>query len=126
MKLCCLFPLVIAASAFGASDPTPTVPAERPRLTDEMRRRVEGAAPAQADAVSAKPADSAVTLPPVQVGGSYQPGPLTPDQQIPAGRPFTWKDGGTILRHDGSQLTTQLEFRYNPEWNAVEFLKISW
>jgi hypothetical protein len=124
MKLCCLFPLIVAASALGASDPTATVPAERPRLTDEMRRRVEG--PAQVDTISAKPAGSAVELPPVQVGGSYQPGPLTPEQENPAGRPFTWKDGGTIFKRDDSRLTTELEFRYNPDWNAVEMLKISW
>lgn len=125
MKLC-LFPLMVAASVLRASDPPAIVPAERPRLTDKMRRSVEASAPAQAETAMAKRAGDAVMLPPVEVGGSYQPGPITPDQGNPGGRPFTWKDGGTLFKREGSRLTSELEFKYNPQWNAVELLKISW
>jgi hypothetical protein len=125
MKLCFPFLLVAAASALGASD-SPTVPAPRPRLTDEMRRSVENSAPTQGAAANGqKPSDGPVRMDPVQVTGSYQAPPRTLEEESPPGLPFTLKDGGTIFKSRGSVFTTELQFKYNPAHNGFDILKIS-
>jgi len=125
MKLCFPFLLVAAASALGASD-APTVPAPRPRLTDEMRRSVENSAPSQGkETAGQKPAESPVQMAPVQVSGSYQPPPQTLEEESPPGLPFTWKDGGTISKSRGSLFTTELQFKYNPAHNGFDIFTIS-
>jgi hypothetical protein len=49
----------------------------------------------------------------------------------PEDRPFTWTEGGTVLKREGRTFTTELKFQYNPFQydppdKKVDILKISW
>jgi len=142
MKPCLLFLLMVATSAWAASDPPtapasqsrmtitpdpPKAPAARPRLTDDLRHRVEEAKPAAAkEAAPPTSSDGVVMMAPVQVTGTYQPPLPRLEEQTPKNQPFTWKDGGTILKREGPRFTTELKFQYNPVHRGWDLLSFSW
>ena len=142
MKRSQLFSLMVATSALAASDtPTgpagqstmmgasgsPQAPAARPRLTDDLRHRVEEAKPAAAkEAAPPTSSEGVVMMAPVQVTGTYQPPLPRLEEQTPKNQPFTWKDGGTILKREGPRFTTELKFQYNAVHRGWDLLSFSW
>ena len=142
MKPCLLFLLMVATSAWAASDPPtapasqsrmtitpdpPKAPAARPRLTDDLRFRVEETTPATTKEAATPPAsEGVVVMAPVQVTGIYQPPLPRLEEQTPKNQPFTWKDGGTLLKREGPHFTIELKFQYDPVHRGFDILSISW
>jgi hypothetical protein len=126
MKPHLLLLLLVATSAFAAPDPGPK-PADRPRLTDELRRSVEEtAADWPKNAVAAAPGNDPATLAPVRVADTYQPIGQRPGEADPKEQVFTWDGGGTLLKHEGPQFTTELKFQFDPKHKGWDMLNISW
>ena len=40
-------------------------------------------------------------------------------------KPFTWKEGGIILRNVGESVTSEIKFQYDPENNVVRLFSLS-
>lgn len=118
--------LLLVAGVGFAADPGPT-PAERPRLTAELRSRVEAAPPAS---LFADPATStgtgAVAMAPFWVVGAYSPILRRSDDEAPKSQAFTWEEGGTILKQRGPIFTSELKFQYDPRHKGIDLLSFSW
>jgi len=126
MKPRLLLFLLVATGAFAAPDPG-TKPAERPRLTDEMRRSVEdAAADAPKNAVATTSGNDTVTMAPVHVTDTFQPIGQRAGEDEPKEQVFTWDGGGTLLKHEGPRFTTELKFQFNPKHKGWDLLSISW
>lgn len=103
-------------------------PAPRPRLTEELRQRVEAAASATEKSPPA-PSDNdhrATVLAPLKITEKFIAPLFRPDEHAPVYHPFTWKDGGTFYRHRGRRITTELKFDYNPTHGGIDLLSFSW
>jgi len=132
MKKRSLFLLMMAASAFAQSGVVPT-PAPRPRLTDELRRKAGDETSGQVSNVVATAPTSeqdTMTREPFVIFG-IPVAPSTAPGIEPADHPFSWKDGGTILKNVGPTFTTEVKFQYNPflYWptdEKIDLLKIAW
>jgi hypothetical protein len=126
MKPRLLLLLLAATGAFAAPDPGPK-PAERPRLTDEMRRSVEDeAADAPKNAVAPASGNDTISMAPVRVTDTYQPIGQRVGEDDPKEQVFTWDGGGTLLKHVGQQFTTELKFQFDPKHKGWDLLSISW
>ena len=121
--------LALAVVGAGLLLPVLAEPAARPRLTDDLRRRVEDEARATrpAASASASPAeDNPTVLSPLRVKEKFLSPLRRPDEQAPAYHPFTWKDGGTFWRRKGRRVTSEFEFDYNPVHGGIDLLSFSW
>jgi len=126
MKPRLLFLLPVALGALASSALAAT-PADRPRLTDDLRRRVGEVAPAPNKSAAPATADNAlIMLEPVGVTGTYVPPPRRPEEEMPKSQPFTWLDGGTMLKKDGATFTLEQKLQYNPVHRGFDFLTLSW
>jgi hypothetical protein len=128
MKTRWLFLLTFGAGALAGADPTVTlVPAPRPHLTEELRKRVEDRAPPlPAPAIPVAPvavpaAKNTVVMAPVQVNAA----PILPDlrrgDSLPYIEPFTFRTGGIISRDVGKHITTETKAQWdgNKGWNLL-------
>ena len=123
--------LAAAVPAFAESDRNAVTPAARPRLTEEARRRVEDAAIKNSRAASVPSASTAPTegvrmLPPILVEASYAFLLRTAPDDTPLSQPFTWREGGTIMKAKGAHVTTEFKFQYVPRHKGFDLLSISW
>jgi len=132
MKPLSVILLLLATVAFAQSDAGRT-PASRPRLTEELRRASGETAGHERDATpnGASAGSESVMMAPFGVTGSALPIYTKPLESEPEDHPFTWTDGGTLLRNKGRTFTTEVKFQYNPFLYApfdkkVDLLKISW
>jgi len=48
------------------------------------------------------------------------------EDETPKERIFTWRDGGTIAKHEGKRFTTAVKFQYNPAHKGWDLLSIAW
>jgi hypothetical protein len=126
MKPRLLLLLMVATSVFAAPDPG-SKPAERPRLTEEMRRNVEETSADSTKSAGATASNSdALTMAPVHVTDTFQPIGQRAGEDEPKEQVFTWDGGGTLLKRDGPQFTTELKFQFNPKHKGWDLLSISW
>jgi len=118
--------LLLVAGVGLAADPGPT-PAERPRLTAELRSRVEAAPPVSLFAdPGTGTGNGAVAMAPFWVVGAYSPILRRSDDEAPKSQPFTWEEGGTILKQRGPVFTSELKFQYDPRHKGIDLLSFSW
>ena len=118
--------LLLVAGVGLAADPGPT-PAERPRLTAELRSRVEAASPASILAnPSAGTGSGTMAMAPFWVVGAYSPMLRRSDDEAPRSQAFTWEEGGTILKQRGPLFTSELKFQYDPRHKGIDLLSFSW
>ncbi len=115
--------LLLATSAALAAD-SPK-PAERPRLTDEMRRSV-AATSSDSTGQAGTPVSDTLMMAPVRVTGTYQPTAHRPGEDDPKSQPFNWTEGGTFLKDEGLQFTTELKAQYNARHKGWDLLSFSW
>jgi hypothetical protein len=126
MKAWTLLFLLVLAGVAVAAEPKLS-PTERPRLTAELRGRVEAASPAsiQSD-TGAAAANGAVAMTPFWVVGAATPLMRRLEDEAPKNQPFTWEDGGTLLKRTGPQFTSELKFQYDPRHKGIDLLSFSW
>ena len=118
--------LLLVAGVAIAAEPGPS-PAERPRLTAELRSRVEAAPPLSILADPAPGAgNGAVAMTPFWVVGAYSPILRRSDDEAPKSQAFTWEEGGTILKQRGPLFTSELKFQYDPRHKGIDLLSFSW
>jgi len=125
MKPRLLILFLVATSATIAADSSK--PAERPRLTDELRRSVAAtSSDSTGSAATATPVSDTLMMAPVRVTGTYQPTAHRPGEDDPKSQPFNWTEGGTILKDEGLQFTTELKTQYNAKHKGWDLLSFSW
>lgn len=123
-----LVSLVMVASGWGADRaPAPisvTMPAPRPRLTEELRRQVEETSAAKNPAGAVVTSDGTVMLPAMRVEGSR--GPYR-EKIVPVIRqkPFTLVNGGTFLKYEGRKFTLETGIKFDPH-GGFDLLSIRW
>jgi hypothetical protein len=126
MKWRMLFPLMVATGAFAASDGA-VKPAERLRLTAEMRRRAsEGDSASSTQAGASTSRDDVVVMSPVLVTSFHVLSDGSREEGRPRNQSFAFKEGGTILKREGPRFTTELKFQYNAKHRGWDILSISW
>jgi len=126
MKPRLLLLLLFATSTLAAAD-AGKAPADRPRLTDEMRRSVAAAASdSTGQAATTAQGNDTLMMAPVRVTGVYQPTGQRPGEGDPKSQPFNWTGGGTFLKDEGLQFTTELKTQYNARHKGWDLLSFSW
>ncbi len=123
MKAMVLILLMIAIAA--RATPDGRAPTERPRLTDELRRKVTEDSPPTNPTTTAS-VETPVVLSPVRVTSSYEMIDRKPVIDLPKEQPFNWKEGGTLYRHKGRRFTTEFKFQFNPLVGKFDIFRISW
>lgn len=125
MKPRVLFLLTLATSTLAAADSS-KAPAERPRLTDEMRRSVASTSIDSNGQAATTAGNDALMMAPVRVTGTYQPTSRRPGEDDPKSQPFNWTEGGTFLKDEGLQFTTELKTQFNARHKGWDLLSFSW
>jgi hypothetical protein len=135
MKLVVAMLFLAASSALALSGEEPT-PAKRPRLTAAMMLHSTSAPAAEAEigegsiaAAGASAPPGVTMMAPFAVTTSALPVQVTHNRPVtaaPAEHSFDWRNGGTMLRDDGKIFSVKAGVDYDPEWNVLNFLKISW
>jgi len=128
--------LLLAVAPVLAQSSDELVPAKRPRLSAEMLRQSTSARAGEIDNEEVAPQSgtlksdpSLVVMAPFAVTTSALPIQVTHDRPViaaPVEHPYTWRDGGTILRDDGKVFSVKAGVDYDPEFNVLNLLKISW
>lgn len=128
--------LVLAASQVLAQSGGEPTPAKRPRLTAAMMRQSTSARAVETDSDADTLSSTGATAPsgvtmmaPFAVTTSALPSQVTHDRPIMAAPPehaFDWRNGGTVLRQDGKVFSVKAGVDYDPEFNVLNLLKISW
>ena len=93
---------------------TPTATPDRP-----------AASAADPKANSAAPGDTTLELAPVKVTSTIKPEAIRKSEERPKAQLFTWKNGGTILKHDGHRTTTELKLQFNADHGGLDIISIS-
>lgn len=125
MKPRLLILLMFAMSTLAAAD-SGKAPAERPRLTDELRRSVANNSVDSTGQATATPVSDTLMMAPVRVTGTYQPTAHRPGEDDPKSQPFNWTEGGTFLKDEGLQFTTELKSQFNARHKGWDLLSFSW
>lgn len=126
MKAWLSLSLMLLAGVAVAAEPRPS-PAERPRLTAELRSSVEAVSPVSArPETAATTGNGAVAMTPFWVVGAATPLMRRLEDEAPKNQPFTWEDGGTLLKRTGPQFTSELKFQYDPRHKGIDLLSFSW
>jgi hypothetical protein len=126
MKLYLSLSLILTAGTLVADD-APRKPAERPRLTDELRHGAENVSATPGGKAAATAAgDEPIMMAPVRVRSSNLSIVPRIGEEIPQSLPFTWKEGGTLLKNYGPTFTTELKCQYNGRHKGFDILSISW
>ncbi len=107
-----------------AADPERT-PAPRPRLTQELRSRVENASVHQPRTHS-EPRDASgrVAIPQVTIIGGDHGMIGRPEGPTPESRPFDLTEGGTTWSYKGPVVTSETMLQYDPPnagWDLLRF-----
>ena len=125
MKLGSIFLFLLMASAARCAE-SRNVPAERPRLTEELRMRVENTSPPPSAIISASD-NGPLMLAPYKVKSTYLPAILkSDDQPEPDSTPFTAQKGGYFIKKVGRTFTREAKFQYSPRNGAFELFRLSW
>lgn len=82
--------------------------------------------PSSSPGKSAVPENEPVTMPTMYVHATRLPPPGSKLEPLPALRPFDWESGGTIYKHVGRHVTTELKPHYDLKRNHWSFLSFSW
>jgi hypothetical protein len=123
LGLIILFLLVASAARCAGSR---NVPAERPRLTEVLRMRVENTSPPPSAIIAASD-NGSVMLAPYKVKSTYLPAILkSDDEPEPDSTPFTWQKGGYFFKKAGRTFTREVKFQYSPRNDAFELFRLSW
>ena len=126
MKAWLSFSLLLLAGTAVAAEPGPS-PAERPRLTAELRSRIEAASPTSTRSeATATTGTGAVAMTPFWVVGAATPLMSRLEDEAPKNQPFTWEDGGTLAKRTGPLFTSELKFQYDPRHQGIDLLSFSW
>ena len=116
---------LLMASAARCAD-SKNVPTERPRLTEELRMRVENTSPPPSAIISASDS-GALLLAPYRVKSTYLPAILkSDDEPEPDSTPFTVQKGGYFFKKVGRTFTREAKFQYSPRNGAFELFRLSW
>lgn len=116
--------LLLAAPGLAASSAEPArVPAPRPRLTDELRQRSSAPPAPRPGPASRADGEKPIVMAPVEV--SAPRAAASPVDEPPKTQSFTPREGGTIYRHYGSRVTTELKLQYNPKHRGWDILSFS-
>ena len=108
-----------------ATDPERT-PALRPRLTQDLRSRVEKASVHRASAPSEmRDATGRIAIPEATIIGGDHGMIGRPNGPTPEARPFDLRDGGTYQSYVGPQVTSELMLQYDPPNAGWDLLRIS-
>jgi hypothetical protein len=128
--------LVLTASRVLAQSAEEPTPARRPRLTAAMMQQSTSARAVETDndadallSTSATAPAGVTMMAPFAVTTSALPSQITHDRPImaaPAEHAFDWRNGGTVSRQDGDVFTVKAGVDYDPEFNVLNLLKISW
>ena len=73
----------------------------------------------------AAPGDTTLELAPVKVTTTIKPDAVRKTEERTKALPFTWKNGGTILKHEGRRTTTELKFQFDAGNGGWDVLNIS-
>lgn len=113
-------------SAIGLAAKSQVSPADRPRLTEELRMKVENTSPPPS-AIIAGSDNGSLVLEPYKVKSTYV-APLLKSQDVPEpdSRAFGAGEGGYFLRRQGPSFMREVKFQFSPRNNAFEFLRFSW
>ena len=65
-------------------------------------------------------------LPTVRVEASYSLLLRAAPDDTPLSQPFTWRDGGTIMKLKGPHVTTEFKFQYVAKHKGFDLLSFSW
>ena len=115
---------VVVIAARGAE--SRTTPAERPRLTEELRMRVERTSPPPS-AILAASNNGAIMLAPYKVKSTYLPPILkSDDEPEPDSTRFSWQKGGYFSKKTGRIFTREAKFQFSPRNGAFELFRLSW
>jgi len=135
MKLLVAMLSLTASQVLAQTGAEPT-PAKRPRLTAAMMQQSTSARPLEVDGDEVAPNPAAASAPagvtmmaPFAVTTSALPPQITHDRPllpVPPEHEFDWRNGGTILKQDNSVFTVKAGVDYDPEFNVLNLLKISW
>ena len=128
--------LSLTASQVLAQTGAEPMPAKRPRLTAAMMQQSASAQPLEVDrdGVATNPAAASAPagvtmMAPFAVTTSALPPQITHDRPllpVPPEHAFDWQNGGTILRQDNKIFSVKAGVDYDPEFNVLNLLKISW
>ena len=102
-------------------------PRQRPRITEKMKLQLDEQTrkATQQKLEDDKSNSGAIELDPLEVQSNYRAFEFEHERLRPKYVPFTWKDGGTFWRREGSKTTSEWMIQYDPKYRMVKFFNLS-